>query len=486
MEYSAARAAINIASIFAIYLSVAMLAPAAVDLYYGNDNWEVFVVSALFTGGLALGCTLASRGKPPPISSRFGFLVVNLLWLTTSAVSAVPLYAASVPDLTLAEAIFEAVSGITATGATVINGLDGLPPGILLWRSLLQWMGGLGVIVLGLFVLPYLNIGGISYFKIESSTVTDRPFERLSTYIKSLIGIYTALTLACAFCYAAAGMSGFNAINHALTTISTAGFSTHDTSMGVYADNFAILWIATIFMFIGALPFAVTILVVASGRIDALRDPQIRVFASYVTAFVVAVSVDLHLSSNMPFFDAFTYSAFNFVSIITTTGFATEDYTLWGPFMVACILVATFLGGCSGSTSGGVKAYRFIIVAKLLNNRIKRLIYPNAVVSVRYGDRLVDDAVQHAVVLFISAFVTIWLMLTVLLAATGLNILTALSGALTCLANVGPGIGELIGPAGNFSAVPDMAKWLLALAMLLGRLEILAVLVILSPTFWRR
>lgn len=486
MQYPAVRAAIHVASIFAIYLCIAMLVPAAVDLYFGNENWKIFVGSAVFTGVLALGCAMASQGRPPHISSRFGFLVVNLLWLTTSAVAAVPFYASSALDLTLADAMFEAVSGITATGATVINGLDGLPPGILLWRSLLQWMGGLGVIALGLFVLPFLNVGGISYFRIESSTVTDRPFERLSTYVRSLLGIYAALTLLCAFCYAAAGMGGFNAINHALTTISTAGFSTHDASMGVYADNFAILWIATVFMFIGALPFAVMILVVASGRIEALRDPQIRVFASYVTAFVIAVAIDLRLSSNLPFFDALTYSAFNFVSIITTTGFATEDYTLWGPFMVACVLVATFLGGCSGSTSGGVKAYRFVILAKLLANGVKRLIYPNAVVSVRYGDRLVDDKVQYAVVLFISAFVCIWLILTILLAATGLDILTALSGALTCLANVGPGIGQLIGPAGNFSIVPDMAKWVLALAMLLGRLEILAVLVVLSPAFWLR
>ena len=486
MQYSAARAAIHVASVLAIYLSFAMLAPAAVDLYYGNDDWEVFAFSAFFTGGLALACALATQGRPPPISSRFGFLVVNLLWLTTSAVAAVPFYAAASLDLTLAEAMFEAVSGITATGATVVNGLDGLPPGILLWRSLLQWMGGLGIIALGLFVLPFLNIGGISYFRIESATVTDRPFERLSTYVTSLIGIYAALTLACAICYAAAGMSGFNALNHALTTISTAGFSTHDASMGVYADNFAILWIGTVFMFIGGLPFAVMILIATSGRVEALRDPQIRVYTFYVVAFVAAVAIDLRLSTDMPFSAALTYSAFNFVSIITTTGFATEDYTLWGPFMVACALAATVLGGCSGSTSGGIKAYRFVIVAKLLSNGVKRLIYPNAVVSVRYGDRLVDEAVQHAVVLFISAFVTIWLVLTILLAATGLDILTALSGALTCLANVGPGIGDLIGPAGNFSAVPDAAKWLLAVAMLLGRLEILAVLVIASPAFWRR
>ena len=486
MQYSVVRAAIHIASVFAIYLSFAMLAPAAVDLYHGSDDWKVFAFSAFFTGGLALGVALATQGRPPAISSRFGFLVVNLLWLTTSAVGAVPLYAASSLDLTLAQAVFEAVSGITTTGATVINGLDDLPPGILLWRSILQWMGGLGVIALGLFVLPFLNVGGVSYFRIESTDIGDRPFERLSTYVTSLIGIYAAATVLCAVLYAAAGMDGFDALNHALTTISTAGFSTHDASMGFYGDNFAILWIATVFMFLGALPFSILMLLMISGRLDTLRDPQIRVFASYVAAFVVAVALYLRLTDDMPFLSALTYSAFNFVSIITTTGFATGDYTQWGPFVAGCALVATVLGGCSGSTSSGIKAYRFLILFRLLANGLKRFVYPNAVVSVHYGDRPVGDAMQRAVVLFISAFVTIWLILTLLLTATGLDLVTALSGALTCLTNVGPGLGEVIGPAGNFSAVPDTAKWLLSLAMLLGRLEILAVLVIFTPVFWRR
>ena len=486
MQYSAVRAAVHIASVFAIYLSFAMLAPAAVDLYYGNEDWKVFAFSAFFTGGLALGCVLATQGRPPTISSRFGFLVVNLLWLTTSIIGAVPFYAAASLDLTLAEAIFEAVSGITTTGATIINGLDHLPPGILLWRSILQWMGGLGVIALSLFVLPFLNVGGISYFRIESSDITDRPFERLSTHITTLIGIYCATTILCAVLYAAAGMGGFDALNHALTTISTAGFSTHDASMGVYGDNFAILWIAIVFMFIGALPFSIVMLLAISGRLDALRDPQIRVFAGYVAAFVVAVALYLRLTGDMPFASALTYSAFNFVSLITTTGFATGDYTQWGPFVAGCALVATVLGGCSGSTSGGVKAYRFLILFKLLANGLKRFVYPHAAVTVHYGDRPVDDAMQRAVVLFISAFVVIWLILTLLLTATGLDILTALSGALTCLTNVGPGLGGGIGPAGNFSPVPDTAKWLLSVGMLLGRLEILAVLVVFSPLFWRR
>lgn len=485
LQYAAVRAAIHIASVFAIYLSVAMLLPAAVDLYYGHDDWRVFAFSAFFTGGLALAVVLATQGRPPPISTRFGFFVVNLLWVTTSVIGSVPLMASSL-GLSLTDAFFEAASGITTTGATVLVGLDSMPPGILLWRSLLQWMGGLGVIALGLFVLPFLNVGGVSYFKIESSDVGDRPFERFSTYSISLITIYSLLTLVCGIAYAAAGMGGFEALNHALTTIATAGFSTHDASMGHYGDNLAILWIGTIFMFIGALPFSIVILLTVAGRLDALRDPQIRVYASYVVIAIVAVTIYNRVSTGEPLFHTLTHTAFNLVSIITTTGFASTDYMQWGPFAVACAFGAMFLGGCSGSTSGGIKAYRYLILFELLANGLRRFIYPNMVLTVRYGDRPVDDAMQRAVVLFISAFLVIWLILTILLAATGLDLVSAFSGALTALTNVGPGLGEIVGPAGNFSTVPDAAKWLMSLGMLLGRLEILAVLVIFTPAFWRR
>jgi trk system potassium uptake protein TrkH len=485
VQYNAVRAAIHIASVFAIYLSFAMLVPAAVDLYFGNDDWRVFAFSAFFTGGLGLATALATQGRAPVITSRFGFLVVNLLWLTTSAIGAVPLLASSL-ELSIADAVFEAVSGVTTTGGTVIIGLDSLPPGILLWRSILQWMGGLGVIALGLFVLPFLNVGGVSYFKIESSDIEERPFERFSTYTMSLISIYVGLTVTCAIAYAAAGMPAFHAINHALTTIATAGFSTHDASMGQYGDNFAILWIGIVFMFIGALPFAIVILLAVAGRFEALRDPQIRVFASYVIVFILAVAIYMRVSSGVPFFEALTHSAFNFMSIITTTGYASSDYTTWGPFAVACAFVATFLGGCSGSTSGGIKAYRFLILFELLAHGLRRLVYPNTVQTVRYGDRPVDAAMQRAVVLFISAFFVLWLITTIMLAATGLDLVTATSGALTALTNVGPGLGDTIGPAGNFSTIPDAAKWIMTAAMLLGRLEILAVLVIFTPVFWGR
>ena len=485
MQYLAVRAAIHVASVFAIYLAFAMLIPAAVDLYYGNRDWQVFAFSALFTGGLGLAVALATQGLPPAISVRFGFLVVNLLWLTTCLVGTIPFMASSL-EMGIADAFFESVSGLTTTGGTVISGLDGLPPGILMWRSLLQWMGGLGVIAFGIFILPLLNIGSLSYFNIESSSTDERPFARFSTYAFSLIIVYAALTGVCTILYAAAGMSGFDAVNHAMTTVSTGGYSTRDASMGFYAGNLAVLWIGIVFMFIGALPFTILILFIARGRLDALSDPQIRVFGAYLAAFVIAVAIYLRLTTETPFFEALTHAAFNFTSLITTTGYASSDYSQWGPFVVACAFVATFLGGCSGSTSGAIKAYRFLILFELLANGLRKLVYPNTVLTVRYGDRPVDDDTQRAVVLFIAAFFIIWAIITVLLAATGLDFVTSVTASLSNLTNVGPALGDVVGPAGNFSALPDTAKLILAFAMLLGRLEILAVLVIFTPVFWSR
>jgi len=479
------RAAIHVASIFAIYLSVAMLIPAGVDLYYGNSDWQAFAFSGFFLCGLSLAVALATQGRPPPANARFGFLLINLLWLTMAVAGAIPMIASSI-EMSVADAFFESVSGITTTGSTVINNLDGAPPGILIWRSLLHFLGGLGVIALGLFLLPFLNIGGITYFRLESSDIQERPFERLATFTTTLIGIYTGLVTLCALAYAAAGMPAFDAINHAMSTVSTGGLSTHDDSFVRYAANPAILWVGTLFMFIGGLPFSIMILFAVRGRLDSLRDPQIRVYAGYVVALVVAVTIYIRVVDQLPFSYALTHAAFNIVSIATTTGLASDDFSLWGPFAVACIFIATFLGGCSGSTSGGIKAYRFLILFELMANGVRRLVYPNTIYPVRYGDRGVSDDMQRAVVLFIASFFVIWAIGTVLLAATGADFLTSLSASLSHITNVGPGIGPDIGPVDNYSGLPEAGKYILSALMLLGRLEILAVLVVFSPAFWSR
>ncbi len=479
------RAAIHIAAVFALYLAVAMLAPAATDLYFGSDEWRIFVFSAFLVGGGALAVALATRGGKPPVSPRFGFLVVNLLWLTIAAAGMIPFLLSSV-SFSFTDAAFESMSGVTATGSSIMTNVDAAPRGILLWRSLLSFMGGLGVIALGLFLLPYLKIGGVSYFKIESNDFQDRPFERLQTFMASLFGIYAFLGSACAIAYMMAGMEGFHAINHAMTTVATGGFSTHSDSFMRYDDNLAILWIATVFMFIGGLPFSIMMLLIVKGQTEALRDPQIRVYAGYAFMFTAATAVYMRLATGAPIEEAATRSAFNLISIITTTGFASEDYNLWGPFAVAMVFLATFMGGCSGSTTGGMKAYRFLLLYQLVVSGLHRLIYPSSVVPVRYGERSVDDRMQAAVVLFMSAFFVLFGIFTVLLGATGLDFTTALTGSLSSLTNVGPGLGAVIGPIGTYAPLPDIAKWICMAAMMLGRLEILVVLVVFSPAFWRR
>jgi len=479
------RAAAHMASTFALYFAVVMLIPAAVDHFYGDPEWKVFAFSSMLVGGVSFAVALATRNTPPPVSARFGFLLVNMLWLTICVAGAVPFGLSSL-NMSFTDAMFESVSGVTTTGATVISDLDGAPPGILLWRSLLSFMGGLGVLALGLFLLPFLNVGGVSYFKIESTDIEDRPFERLQTFMVSLVGIYGILVFACATAYIAAGMQGFHAVNHAMTTVATGGYSTHTTSFMRYDNNHAILWIGTFFMFIGGLPFSLMMLLAVRGRPEALRDPQIRVYAGYTLVAVLALAIYLRLYNNLPFGEALTEAAFNMVSIITTSGFASEDYTLWGPFAVAAIYLATFLGGCSGSTTGGIKAYRFLIVFELMMSGLKRLVYPSSVTPIRYGERTIDSDMQRAVVLFMASFFVLWGLFVLLLSATGVDFVTAVTGAQASLTNVGPGLGSVIGPVGNFASLPEAAKWICMAAMLLGRLEILAVLVVFTPVFWRR
>ena len=476
------RAAVYVAASLAVWLSVLMLVPAAIDLYYGNPDWRVFLISAFATGGVSAAIAMATRGAPPRLSPRLVFLTVNLLWIAMSVAGAIPLFEASL-KLDFTEAVFEAVSAVTTTGSTVITGLDSLPPGILLWRSILQWMGGLGVIALGLFLLPFLKIGGLSYFKVESSDIGDRPFERLSVFTFALLGIYTAMTVACAFAYAAAGMSVFDAINHAMTTLATGGFSTHDTSFGYFEGN-AVLWVASTFMLIAGLPFSILLLLLLKRRWDAIADPQIRLYLAYAAAFTALFGAYAVTRGLFEPAGSLAQATFTSVSLLTTTGYASADYTLWGPFAVALAFVATFIGGCSGSTAGGIKAYRFLILFKLIHSGLKGLIYPSGIHPVTYGTRNVDADMARAVLLFFSAFLALLCLGTLLLAATGLDLTTALTGALTALTNVGPGLGAIIGPAGNFAEVSDPAKWVLIIGMLLGRLEILTVLILLLPEFW--
>ena len=460
-----------------------MLIPAMVDLYYSNDDWKVFTLSAFFTGGLSLAAAMSTRGNPVKFSKRLGFLVVNLLWLTLSIAGAVPLYLSSI-GLDPVDALFESVSAVTTTGSTVISGLDHLAPGILLWRSLLQWIGGIGIVALGLLVLPFLKVGGFSYFKMESSDTGEKPFARFAVFVRAFFAIYIGLTALCAILYGTFGMGIFDSVNHAMTTVATGGFSTRDASFGAF-DSLPLFWTATVFMIIGGMPFSVLILFASRGRFDALKDPQILTYGLIILSATILVMAYLRLGNGETFSHSITHAAFSVVSIITSTGYASMDYTQWGSFVVTLAFFLTFLGGCSGSTAGGLKAYRVVIIISAVKSGVRRLIYPHGIHNIRYGNMTVDTEMVRSVFLFVSAYLFLWAIGAIALAGTGLDILTAVSGSITALANVGPGLGELIGPAGNFAILGDPAKIILVVLMLMGRLEILVMLVLFSPLFWR-
>lgn len=483
MNSALLRPAIHIAALCSLYMSAAMVIPAVIDLHYGNRDWVVFAVSGFICGCLSMATVLATREPLPHFSRRFGFVLVNLLWLVFSLVGAVPIYLSEL-DLTFGQAFFESTSAITSTGATVISGLDSAPAGILLWRSLLCWLGGIGIVALGLFILPYLRVGGTAFFRMESSDKSDRPFARLASFTRAFIAIYILMTIACTVAYDMAGMSHFDALNHAMTTVATGGFSTHDASFAWFDSNL-LLWIATFFLILGSLPFSILILLAVRRRIEHLRDPQILVFLGYLVAISVAVGVYRHITSGVELSDALTHSFFNMTAILSTSGFASDDYTLWGPFTVTVVFFATFMGGCSGSTAGGIKAYRFVIVFNVVRAGLKKLIYPDAVHSVRYGEQVVDAETIRTIFLFLSTYVFLWICGSILMSAMGYDAVTSLTAVATSLSNVGPGLGPLIGPAGNYNTIQDAALYLLSIMMLLGRLEILTVLVMLTPAFWR-
>ncbi|RFC66529.1 TrkH family potassium uptake protein [Fulvimarina endophytica] len=460
-----------------------MMIPALVDIADKNDDWKVFVGSGALTAMVCALVYVATRGDRPRFTQRLGFLIVTSVWIFGAVVGTIPLYFASF-ELTLAGAFFESMSGITATGSTVISGLDALPRGILMWRSLLQWIGGIGIIGMALLILPVLRTGGIALYQMESSDKSDKVLPRVNQLSGGLVAAYVVLTVLCTVAYAGLGMSFFDAVNHAMTTVATAGYSTHDLSMGYFDDN-RILATATLFMILGAMPFVIYIRAFLPRRFHLWRDPQIKLFLLTCLVLSLTIAITRRLINETPFIEAVVSSAFNLVSIITTTGYASEDYTLWSNAAIGVFFLATFLGGCAGSTTGGIKANRLYILFQIVKANFRRLVRPHAVIRLRYGNTdIAPEGVQTVTIYFFLFFGTL-LLGTVILTMHGLDLITAFSGALTAIANVGPGFGQVIGPAGNFSSLPEGALWTLSAIMLLGRLELVTVLILLFPATWK-
>lgn len=459
-----------------------MLIPAAVDASFANPDWTAFVESAAVTGFIGGAMVLATQHRGAfELSLRQAFLLTVSSWLAVTAFSALPFLGLG---LDYTDAFFEAISGITTTGSTVISGLDALPPGILLWRSLLQWIGGLGIIVMAIVILPFLRVGGMQLFYTESSERSEKVVPS-AFHLSAWIGtIYLVLTATCALLYGAAEMSAFDAVNHAMATLSTGGYSTHDASFAHFEQP-ATQWIGTVFMLAGALPFVAYIRFAKGERRAFWRDPQVRGLLRFLLLAVAVMAAWLWASRGVAPLDALRLTAFNITSVVTTTGFASADYSAWGPLAVAAFLMFTFVGGCTGSTSGAIKIYRYQVLWTIVRSQLLRLVSPRRVVLLRYGSRTMPADVPASVLAFVAVFMATVALFTVALAGMGLDLVTALSASATAITNVGPGLGPVIGPAGNFATLPDAAKWILSVAMLLGRLEIFSVLILFDPQFWR-
>ena len=465
-------------------LASAMLIPAAVDAAVGNPDWQVFTASAAVTLFIGVSLILTNRVRGRALSVRQAFVLTTVAWIVIPTFAALP-FVFSELELSYTNAFFEAMSGITTTGSTVIVGLDYAPPGILLWRALLQWLGGIGIIVMAVAVLPMLRVGGMQLFRMESSDKSDKVMPR-ATEIASGIGIiYLVLTALCAVAYAIGGMTPFEAIAHSMTTIATGGFSTSDDSVR-YFGSFAIDWIAIVFMILGGMPFVLYLKAVKGDVWALLRDSQVRWFLSIIIVVVATLSIYRWLSQDVHPLEAFRYTAFNAVSIMTGTGYATADFATWGHFAVPAFFFLMFMGGCAGSTTCGVKIFRIQVLYATARTQARRMVQPHGVFIAYYNGKPIPDTVAESVMSFFFMFMLCFGLLALGLGMVGLDFLTAVSGAATAIANVGPGLGDIIGPYGNFASLPDEAKWLLSAGMLLGRLELFTVLVLFAPWFWRR
>jgi len=464
-------------------LGAAMVLPALADATAGHPDWKVFLASALITGFAGSALALANRGPVAALTIRQAFLLTTLAWLVLAAFAAVP-FTLSRLGLDYTDAYFEAMSGITTTGSTVISGLDHASPGILLWRALLQWLGGIGIIVMAISILPMLKVGGMQLFRTEAFETFEKVLPRAVEIASGISLIYIAMTLTCAAALWGVGMTPLEAFVHAMTTMATGGFSTSDVSVAVF-DSAAVDVIITLFMLMGCLPFVLYLQAVRGEPLRLWRDSQVRWFLAIVALSVLAVTLRLVLDGETQVALALRYAAFNVVSIISGTGYVTADYNTWGNFAAVAFFFFMFIGGCAGSTSCGIKIFRFQVLASTAGVQMKRLLQPHGVFNAHYNEKPIPESVTNAVLSFIFLFVVIFAVVAFALMGLGLDFVTSFSGAATAIANVGPGLGQVIGPEGNFQALPAAAKWLLAAAMIIGRLEILTVLVLFTPRFWR-
>ncbi len=464
-------------------LGATMLIPMGMDLYAQNGHWASFAESALVTivigGLLTLACANAVTAR---LSLQQTFLLTTGVWLVLPVFGAIP-FVLGATEARYVDAFFEAMSGLTTTGSTVLVGLDGLPEGLLLWRGLLQWFGGIGIIVVAMVFLPELRVGGMQIFRSEGFDTFGKILPRATEIASRISVIYLALTLICAGTYLAMGLGAFDALVHAMTTVATGGFANSDTSFAAVAPG--VEYAAVVFMLLAALPFVRYVQLVAGSARPLWRDSQIRAFFATVAILSAVVAFWLSVGQGTATEEAFRKALFNTVSIVTGTGYASADYMQWGAFAVVVFFFAGLIGGCAGSTSCSIKVFRYQLLMASISTQVKRLYAPHGVFEPRYQGRPVAEDVLNSVMAFFVLFFVTLGVVAILLGLTGLDFITSVSGAATALGNIGPGLGAEIGPAGNFAGLNDSAKWILSAAMLIGRLELMAVFILFTAAFWR-
>jgi len=460
-----------------------MLIPFFLQFIYDEKN-NTFLLSASVTGFVGILLILTNLEENKKLNLQQAFLLTTLSWLGIAIFGCLPFLFSNL-DLSFVDAFFESMSGITTTGSTVITNLDDVSKSILIWRAILQWLGGIGVIVMAITILPLLNVGGMQLFRMEGSDTTEKilPKTREITLIISII--YLALTFACGISYWTAGMNIFDSIAHSMTTIATGGFSTYSNSIG-YFQNPKIEIISIIFIISGSIPFIAYLKFVKGDKKVFLKDTQIRGLIYILIISVLLMFFYLMLNNkDYSFAENLRISTFNVVSILSGTGYVTADFSSWGKFPLIFFLFLMFIGGCAGSTTCGIKIFRFQILGHFILNQIKKLIYPHGVFSIKYNDEKISNTFIYSIITFIFLYFFIFFILATLLSLNGLDFITAISGSASAISNVGPGLGNVIGPSGNFSDLPDFSKLSLSLGMLLGRLELFVVLVLFFPSFWK-
>ena len=463
-------------------LSIILCIPAGVDAFYGDNQWQSFTFASLISLFFGIILILANKSDDLSINLKQAFLLTTLSWVFIAIFGSLPFIFSDL-ELSFTDALFESMSGITTTGSTVLSGLDNLPHGILIWRSLLQWLGGIGIVVIAIAFLPILKVGGMQLFHSESSDSSQKVLPRAGQ-IASIIGIiYASLTILCALLLWLFGMPTFDSIAHSMTTLATGGFSTSDMSIAKY-NNVNIEFIICIFMILGSLPF-VLYLQTLRGNVSAIfKDNQVQLFILLIVTSVLIVTFWKY-QNTASFFNNFRSSFFNTISIFTGTGYTTQNFNNWGSFITILFLFLMLVGGCAGSTTCGIKIFRLQILYQTAKIQIFKLLNPHGVSVAKYNKIPVSESITSSVMGYFFMFIVSYVLITLILSFLGNDFLTSLSGAATSLANVGPGLGNVIGPSKTFAGLSDITKWVLIIGMLTGRLELLSVIIILTPSFWK-